>query len=392
MEFPTILAIFFILFAFTRVVTVIIHELGHALAGLILFKGQISIYVGSYGDPQKGIHFNIARLKIHFKYNPLLWNHGLCTSKSTQMTFVQGYVFTLAGPLASLLVSIACLYILITPESHGALKLVCLFLFLSSIVDFFQNICPNKKPIMLHDGTLTYNDGHSLRLLREYRDVYKEITLLSQYYTNNEIETGISFFENEYSKKPDPNIFRLGIALTMKGEYFKKAVDMFTEFSAKYELNAEDYCNYALAYSYLGQHQIALDLYERSLNLNAQAFYSLNNRGYTLNILERYEEAITDFNKALELNPNFAYAYNNRGLSKIKLGDIQDGLNDIEKSIEIDDKNSYAYKNLGIYHKDKGEHSEAMKLFSKAKHLDPKTDGLYQLMEETAMEIKADNK
>lgn len=388
MEFPVILLIFFFLFVLTRVFTVILHELGHAIAGLILFKEQISIYIGSYGDPQKGINFKIARLKIHFKYNPLLWNHGLCTSKSTHMSFIQGYVFILADPLSSLLVSIICLYTLIIPEPHAVIKIVCLCLFLSSLMDFFQNINPNKDPILLYDGTLAYNDGQSLRLLREYRDMYKEITLLSQYYFNDEIEEGISLFDNEYSKRPDPNILRLGIALCMKGEYFKKTISLFEEFSEKYELNAEDYCNYALAYSYSGEHQIALAFYEKSLTLDAHAFFSLNNRGYTLNILERYEEAIVDFSMAIELNPNFAYAYSNRGLSKIKLGDIQSGLNDLDKSIEIDRENPYAYKNLGIYYKDRGEYSEAKKLFSKANQLDPKTNGLKELIKETEIECK----
>ncbi|MEQ8473438.1 MAG: tetratricopeptide repeat protein [Marinoscillum sp.] len=304
------------------------------------------------------------------------------------MSFSQGYIFTIAGPLTSFLVSTACLYILIFSESHGALKLVSIFLFFSSIIDFFQNISPNKNPIMLHDGTLTYNDGQSLRLLREYRHVYKEITLLSQYYTNNEIEKGILFFEQVYSIQPDPNILRLGIALNMKGEHYKTAITLFDGFAGKCELSAEDYCNYALAYSFSGDHQIALDLYEESLKMNPEAFFSLNNRGYTLNILNRYEDAIADFDKAIELNPNFAYAYNNRGLSKIKLGKIKAGLNDIEKSMNIDDKNSYAYKNLGIYHKDKREYGEAMGFFLQAQNLDPKTDGLNELIRETERELK----
>ncbi len=388
MEVPVIICILILLAALTRVLTVFIHELGHAIAGLILLNGDISIYVGSYGDPKKGIHFKVGRLNVHFKYNPLLWNHGLCTSNSSHMSFTQGYIFTLAGPLASLLVAISSALLLANPELHGSIKLISIFLLFSSIPDFFQNISPNKNPIFLHDGTMTYNDGQSLKLLREYRNVYKEITLLSQYYRNDELEKGIMFFEEVHAKTPDINILRMGVALYLRNGEYEKVKALYVKMSLEQDLNSDDYCNYALAYSHSGQHLNALNFYEKSLNLNPESFYSLNNRGYTLNILERYDQAINDFNKAIDLNPHFAYAYNNRGLSKIKLGQVEDGLADIEKSMEIDIKNSYAYKNLGIYHKDKGEYAKAMKYFEEAKNYDPKTDGLSELIAETEIEMK----
>lgn len=387
MEYPIIISFFILLLALIRVVTAVVHELGHAVAGLILFRGEISVYIGSYGDPKKGIHFGIGRLKVHFKYNPFLWGHGLCTSKSAQMSFLQGYIFTLAGPLSSLIVGMASLYFLIDSDSHGALKLVSFFLLVSSLFDFFLNIMPSKKPILLYNGTLTYNDGQSLKLLNEYRHVFKEITLLSQHYNNNEIEKGIAFFEEAYSQQPDVNILRLGIALNMKGENYERAIALFNEFGREHKMRAEDYGSHALAYSFLGEHLEALELYDKSLQLNSEAIHSLCNRGYTLNVLERFEKAILDFDKAIELNPNFAYAYSNRGLAKIKLGQEAEGLNDIAKSIQLDDKEPYGYKNLGIYHKDKGDMKEALEFFLQAKTNDPKTDGLNELIEEAETQI-----
>ena len=388
MEFPIIILTVFLLIALTRVVTVIIHELGHAAAGLLLFKGQISIYIGSYGNPKNGIHFKVGRLAIHFKYNPLFWGHGLCTSDTKEISYTQGYLFTLAGPLASLIMGILSLCVLINPESHGALKVVSLFLLFSSLFDFLLNIRPNDNPIFLHDGTLTYNDGQTLKLLGKYRNVYKEITLLRQYYENGEIEKGILFFEESYSRKPDPNLLRAGIEMNIKAQNFAKALDMFQQLQNEDELSHIDYCNLGLAHSYDQQHIKALAYYNKSLEMNPESFYSLNNRGYTLNLLEKYQEAMRDFNKAIELNPRFAYAYNNRGLSKIKLGDTEGGLYDIEKSMQLDSTNSYAFKNLGIYHKDKGDLDEAMKLFIQAGDYDANTDGLHDLILETEKEIK----
>ncbi|MCR9248873.1 MAG: M50 family metallopeptidase [bacterium] len=388
MDFLVVIICVFFLLGVTRVLTTIPHELGHAIAGLLLTKEEIAIYIGSYGDPEEGLHFMLGRLKIHFKYNPVLWDHGLCVTEATQLSFIRTYIIVLAGPLASLLLAIVCLYIF-NLDVHGAIRLAALLFLVSSVIDFIQNIVPNEQPILLHDGSITYNDGQALRQLRKSRDVYKEFLILREYFDQEEIEKGISLFESTYSKHPDINILRWGIAFYLKKESYERAIELFQELKEKYELNTDEYCNYGLAHSRLGEHQKALELYDESLKLDPSTFYSLNNRGYTLNLLHRYEEAIIDFDKAIEINPEFAYAYNNRGLSKIKLGRADEGLYDIEKSMELDDQNSYAYKNLGIYHKDKGEIEEAMKLFLKAKNLDPETDGLIELITETENEINS---
>ncbi len=374
--------------ALTRVVTVVIHEMGHALAGLVLLSGVISIYIGSYGDPKKGVHFGIGRLKIHFRYNPLLWNHGVCVSNSTQTSLLRSYIFTLAGPLASLLTAITCLYLLISPDSHGSVKLIAVFLLFSSLQDFFQNIRPSENPILLYDGSLTYNDGQTLKLLRSYKNAYKELVTLNHFHTNGQVKKGIEFFEDVYSRKKEPNLLRMGMSLYMEDENYSKTIALFDQLKVMTNLTSDDYCRHALAHSHSDDHSKALELYNESLKMDPTNFYALNNRGYTLNIFGHYENAIKDFNRAIELDPKSSHAYNNRGLSKIKMGNETEGLGDIKISMEMDDKNSYAYKNLGIYHKDRGELEKAMEFFLKAKNMDPKTHDLSDLILEMESQIK----
>ena len=381
---------FVLLIASTRVITVAIHEMGHALVGLILLKGNISVYIGSYGDPKKGFHFRIGRLKVHFKYNLLLWSHGLCVSNATQITLLRNYLFTLAGPLASLITAFICLFLLVDPNPHAAIKVIAIFLFFSSLTDFFQNIRPNETPIFLYDGSMSYNDGQTLKLLKSYKGIYKELITLNEYHSNNNTKEGIKFFEETYSKKKDINLLRMGATMYIKDEDYEKAFELFDQLQNQTELTADDYGNYALVYSYSQEYSKALALYDKSLKANPESFYSLNNRGYTLNLVGQYEKAIKDFDKAIGLNPRFAYAYNNRGLSKIKIGNEKEGLDDIKKSMEIDDKNSYAYKNLGIFHKEKGELERAMEFFQKARGLDPKTHGLTGLIKDTEKQMQED--
>lgn len=372
-------------------ITVIIHELGHAFAGLILLKGDISVYIGSYGDPTKGFHLKIGRLEIHIKYNLFLWNLGACVSNMKNMSLGQNYVFTLAGPLASLLAFIICIYLLIAPEIHNAIKVVALFLGYSCIQDFFMNIRPNNNAILLYSGDIVFNDGQTLKLLNQYRGAYKEITQLYQYISNKEIDKGIKFYE-EIPNKNNIELIRLGIALYMKGNQFSKAIDLSQKLVEKTRLDSNDYCNYALAFSHSGDHKKALELYNKSLQINPGNIYSLNNKGYSLNILGCYEEAIHIFNEVIQIQPEFAYAYNNRGLSKIELGLEEEGLIDVQESMELDEENAYIYKHLGIYHKKKGELKKALQLFEKAKELDKTTYGIDELIQEIKESFSIINK
>ncbi|SEO00261.1 hypothetical protein SAMN05216436_12835 [bacterium A37T11] len=78
MEYLFIILILFLVLATTRALTVVIHELGHAVPAIFLTKEKVAIYIGSFGDPNKSLHVNIGLLEVWFKYSPFLWGRGLC--------------------------------------------------------------------------------------------------------------------------------------------------------------------------------------------------------------------------------------------------------------------------------------------------------------------------
>ena len=384
MEFFIRIALLFALVAVTRFITIIIHEMGHAIAGLILFKGEIHVYIGSYGNSDGTINFKIGRLKITFKYKIHYWNDGLCVAQNASKSLLKLYIFTLCGPLASLIVAIISLVVLLFFDFHGAIKFGAMILFVSSSIDFILNIFPKGEPIILTNGKITYNDGQTLRLYREFKGSYNEILKLSQLYQNNNIEEGFKLFSSIANPEKNKHLAQVGSAYLIKLGENQKAIDLLDK-SKSYnkKWNSDDYCNYALAHSHLKQYDKSLDLHDKSLKLNPNNLYSLNNKAYTNTIIGKYEEAIEDSNKAIKLNPKFAYSYNNRGLAKIKLGNKEEGLIDINKSLELDNKNSFAYKNLGIYYLEIGNLELATENFNKAKDIDPKTDGLEDLIIKT---------
>ena len=368
----------------TRPFTVLFHELGHAIPAMLLTGKSVSIYMGSYGDPNKSLHFSVGLLDVWFKYNPFLWKLGLCVPSAKHVSINKQIIYTVTGPLTSVVVASVACYFTFAYDLHGAIKLVLIIFLGSSIFDLFVNLIPRGIPVKLYDGSLVYNDGAQLKRLFHYKRIPKALERAVELCNEEKFaEAATCFkalltdgFENEH-------IYKLAVSSFLQAKNYKEAKDISDQFILYGKMDSDDFTNAGISYSRFDQHDKALAFYEKSLALNPDNKFALNNMGFTLNILCRFEEAIPLFDKAIEVDKSLAYSYNNRGLAKIKIGKKEEGLGDINHSFELDKNNAYAYRNLGIYHLDKGEYSEALELFKKAKQLDDDVHSIDDLINET---------
>ena len=136
------------------------------------------------------------------------------------------------------------------------------------------------------------------------------------------------------------------------------------------KLDSNDFVNAGVLYSKSQEHDKALEFHNKSLELYRDNKYALNNKEFTLNLFNKFEDAILLFNKTIEIESLFAQAFPNRGLAKIKAGKESEGLEDTHHSLKLDVNNVYGYCNLGIYHLGNGEYVKALELFNKAKEFD----------------------
>lgn len=380
MKLPFIFQLFAILIL-TRGIVVILHELGHAIPAIILTKQKVSIYIGSYGNPEKSINFKVGLLDIWLSYEMLSWKNGLCVPSAENFSINRQIIYVLTGPICSSFFATIFLFFSFTQELSDSYLLFSVIFFAISIIDLFGNLIPNSTPIELFDGTKTYNDGYTLIRLLKYRKFPNEYGEAIDLFNKKEYENSIKLFDNFIKLKlKDENIYRLNVSANMQIKNFEKAKILFDDYEKEFKLTSDDYSNGGLIYSKLNLDEKSLQFYDKSLALNTKNVYSLNNKGFTLTLLEKYSEAIPLFDKAIEIDEFFAYSYNNRGLSKIKTGKVNEGLIDINKSIELDEKNSYSYRNLGIYHFDIGEIDKARELFIKSKMLDEETHNINELI------------
>jgi len=377
-----------LIFAVCRMLTVLFHELGHALPALAMGSERVVVYVGSYGDPNKSLTFSIGRLHFYLKYNPLLWNQGLCVPNSDGLTVNQQILFTISGPVMSLILGTACFIAAFIGTLHADIRTAFVIFGISAVIDFYTNLIPREDPIKLFDGSLTYNDGHLLRQLWRYRAYAAEYPKAAEFYNRGDYATAADLFHATIRKgATDTMIFRLAIHSYMQAGNDATARELCNTIQSHSNLTSDDFAICAFISSRLGRYEEALDLFEKSLNLDNTNKYALNNRGYTYNLMEQYEKAIADFDRSIEVAPNFAYAYNNRGLAKIKLGSVAEGLKDIEVSLSLDPENAYAYRNRGIYHFDQGEYKLALEDFNRALTIDPQTHLLSEYLRETEVRM-----
>ena len=88
------------------------------------------------------------------------------------------------------------------------------------------------------------------------------------------------------------------------------------------------------SYAALGQHQRAIEDYDKAIELGPTA-NRYGNRGLSYHALGQYQRAIQDYDHAIKLNPDYAYAYCNRGMAYMDLRQLERAIQDCDQGIKL---------------------------------------------------------
>jgi len=138
--------------------------------------------------------------------------------------------------------------------------------------------------------------------------------------------------------------------------------------------NALSANNEGVVYNNKGEHEKALESFNKAIELDPEFSIAYSNRGWAYLELGHYDRAIVDCTKAIELDSKLALAYSNRGLAYIRLGQFEQAISDCTKAIELDPGLALAYSNRGQAYINIGKYEEAIADLDKAVELDPKLD------------------
>ena len=112
---------------------------------------------------------------------------------------------------------------------------------------------------------------------------------------------------------------------------------------------AEAFNNRGAVLKELEQLKEALKHYNKALSLNPNYSDALNNRGNVLRDFDRFDESLCDLNKAIALKPDFAQAYNNRGVTLGHLRQFEQSFNDFNKAISLKPDYAEAFQNISSF-------------------------------------------
>jgi tetratricopeptide (TPR) repeat protein len=364
-------------------VSTLLHEFGHAIPALLLTKQPVTVYLGSYGNMVNSVRVSTGRLTIWFRYKPAIWITGVCIAHQQDISLNRRLIFILCGPVASMMLAAASVYLAFSYEPFDLLKVLLILLLGCALFDVFANLLPNKKPIQLADGGVTFNDGQQLLEILALKKLPADYLKAFSLYQSKNYDEAAAITESWLQKhKLQADVLRLAIATTTSTGQYEKALQLHEKLKQNCKLVPNDYNALALIFCFLNRHEESMAIYIKSLEVNPHDYFSLNNCGYLLNCVNRFQEAMPYLEKAISLQPQIFYAYNNLGLAKIKLGDVENGLALINKSLELDPDNTYAFRNLGIYYLDLGDTQEALKNFTRSKNLNKYTHLLDSLIED----------
>lgn len=369
-----------------RSVSVFIHEMGHAIPALLFTKGKVEVYIGSYGEKNTGWRFSLGRLTIYFKYNPFLWQGGICFHHQRLHSVAKNLIITLMGAVASVVVGVLLVYGVFVIEAGYWVTLIALMFLVSTVIDLFANLIPNFNPIKIASGAFVYNDGAQLLMILNQGYVLNpKIVDAYQCFDDEKWEQSVDLFKDAYdSGDSSVQLFKGVIYACLMLQDLKEAESWFKEYRKYYEFDEEEllqyasvlmhlkkekeampllsslidkgaqlgpaYCDLAYCYSAIGEERKALAYYQKALDEDVNDTLVLNNLGFTYSVLGEHEAAIPYFDAAIEIDPDFAYPWNNRGFAKIELGQLDEGLKDTTHSLTLKYDNAYFNRNMGVYY------------------------------------------
>lgn len=143
----------------------------------------------------------------------------------------------------------------------------------------------------------------------------------------------------------------------------------------------------AVAYVRAGQVKLALEDYNRAVQIFAEYPAAYNNRGNLLLSLGQPGEAVKDFDRAIVLAPGYAAAHSNRAAAKVRVGDYAEAIGDFTRAIELMPASAPPLSGRGLAYLATGKPHAAIRDFSRAVNADARFASAYRNRAEARINV-----
>jgi tetratricopeptide (TPR) repeat protein len=146
---------------------------------IYLSREKVTVYVGSFGERKDTMHLKLGLLECYLKKN-MAWDRGLCVPESKNFTLNGQIWFIALGPVVTVLCVIVfgiCAYSAMIPNWIRVFAGLMCFI---TLIDALRYLIPSKRPILMADDGISYNNGQLLRNLLQQKRLglkFKEVEI-----------------------------------------------------------------------------------------------------------------------------------------------------------------------------------------------------------------------
>lgn len=356
---------------FMRLVTTFLHEMGHAIPGLLFTDKPVKVFVGSYGNEQDSWSIKLGRLQLFFRPRVYAWTLGQCHIQRDGMSFYQQVIMLLGGPFASVLFGGLALWAIIRYQFGEVLFVVFAAFLLSAIWDLFVNLVPRTIGANgLHGGQVFATDGAQLlsliyerRLPADYHTYAEQIKAGNYQAILDRVERDIE------ANTVVPSLLPLAINAYEATKEYGGALSIYEYLHKQRPLRPDDYFTLGELYRKLNNYQEAINCYGEYLHENYTDFKALHARGLCYQQMAEHGAAIQEFTVALRYNNNFPVAWRDRAFSLLRLNEFQDAKSDLDIAAKLEPEHPRLFLYQSFYLEAVGEYGSAHSALLKAKSL-----------------------
>lgn len=371
-----------------RSLTTLFHELGHAIPALLFTRGEVIVYIGTYGDVSNSYHIKLNRLAIYFRLNFLDWKIGMCTHDGTDNNW-KNLIILFGGPIASLLIAVPLMIWVINGELSEVQMGAILVFSLAAVIDFVVNLIPFGNGFQMHDGTINFSDGTKMVYLFGRFFVTQEFLELEKKWESKAYEEVINDSKKLLDSGSDDKwVFDILIEAYMETRQYQEALNAYQEYQANFKMRYEDYATIGELYMRTNQYQEALKYFNYCLSKNFNDAVLLGYRAKVFSEQGDYEEAEKDFAAALNYFPGNSKLHLERSLVKVKLEKYNEAWEDILTVENMDKEKPFLAYCKGIFYEARGDLEKALDNLKLARQLNYENHRLEYKIEMMDQELK----
>lgn len=148
---------FLLIFLLGIPLSVLLHEVGHALGATLSTKKEAYVYLGP-ANSKNTENFRIGRIHFH-----IIWAHsGICFVKNEKdLSRLSNIMFSAGGPIVSLLLAISS-YVVTTNLTNYSINNFFTGIFYANLAMFIFTIVPIVYPNRLKPYVGHYSDGYHI--------------------------------------------------------------------------------------------------------------------------------------------------------------------------------------------------------------------------------------